>query len=508
VVRNLARVAWVLGAVVASPSGPSRAIAAENETSSLGDLAPLRAACEQALAREDRGEPGVSSRLPCHAAMLKRALPQDLRNEVASLLSPAARPSLDDLALASLTADAALRAAVDQPWGYLARCDIARRLGSADVMEACLADLRRVARTSPETQAALARIGAQRPLWASAVGILIALGFLGTLVHRLLSLGRTRTRSPSVRAKSVVLTMIALSSAGGVAFAGTARAEARPSADKGLSKLKVDDANPEASIPSAEQQAREPLQFGYLLQDLTDRADRAITAGDHRAAARYYRALTKATPSSFAPRMLCQELQATGDSLNAVVACRTAITRQGTTAGDFVRFVRLVLAQKGPLPANERAELETQIDHLAAELQQGRTKLDDEDAASVVGAPSIPTLVPALRCEVAIRVHDVPALEACTGVLSTLAPDETQTVSFEWALALERHDRGAALRLIDRARGLGMSADGLTRMERATSAMYRRWLGRVVLVVALAGLAATLVTYALRRSAGRRRVPA
>ena len=73
----------------------------------------------------------ASSRLPCHSALLYGAQSEDLRNEVASLLAPARNVSLDDLAAASMLADAALRKDASQPWGYLARCDIARRIGSA-----------------------------------------------------------------------------------------------------------------------------------------------------------------------------------------------------------------------------------------------------------------------------------------------------------------------------------------------------------------------------------------
>src|SRR3954468_1542472 len=96
----------------------------------------LRGACIGALAREAKGERPASSGEPCHRALRLGGTPEDERNEVASLMSPVANPSLDDLAVSALLVDAAERQAVDQPWAYLARCDIARRMGSADTLAA------------------------------------------------------------------------------------------------------------------------------------------------------------------------------------------------------------------------------------------------------------------------------------------------------------------------------------------------------------------------------------
>ena len=109
----------------------------------LSPAETARRACEQALSAEDAGQTSIPSRLPCHHAMLAGASPRDFRNEVASLMSRRARPSLDDLVLAALSADAAVHKAGDEPWGYIARCDIARKLNNADLMQACVDDLRR-----------------------------------------------------------------------------------------------------------------------------------------------------------------------------------------------------------------------------------------------------------------------------------------------------------------------------------------------------------------------------
>jgi hypothetical protein len=449
-----------------------------------------RGACEAALALEQSGHPPeVSSRASCHSAFIVDGSPEDMRNEVASLLAPGARPSLDDLAVATLIAEAAVRKASNQPWGYLARCDIARRLGNADVLETCLADLRRVAPDHPATARARAFASEPASFGIHLVRVLLLLALLGTLADALLRRERlSRRPRPPVPAKPVVL-LLAVCSLLSTAGAGVARAEPTAGRDQ-LSDFKIDDADPEAGIPTVEAQNSKPLEFGYYLQDLAAKAEKAGKAGDHAKEARYYRALTAAAPlASFGPRKLCDALEAAGDLPNAIVACRTAITRQGSTAGDYLHFVRLVLATKGPLEPAEREELNVVIAHLDGEAQLG----------------ALPTM---FRCEVALRFQDTPGLAACTGTLSRIAPDDPKTVSFQWALALQEHDRSKALQLLDRARSMGMAKDGVAKMERATRQMTQRLVGRFTLLALGAGLAAALLALGFRHLAQRRRVAA
>ena len=459
-----------------------------------------RQSCEAALELESTGRPGTSSRGPCHSAFLTDGALEDMRNEVASLMSPLARPSMDDLVVATLISDAAVRKATNQPWGYLARCDIARRLGSADVLETCLADLRRVAPDHPATQRALAFAAehASPGIWA--LRLVFWLALLGTLVHALLR----RERSTSARipgaAKPVALLLLAACALLSGFVSRVARAEEatgsepisqfkdEPADKEQLSQFKIDDANPEASIPSPELQNKRPLEFGYYIQDLAAKAEQASKRGDHAAAARFYLALAKAVPTSgVGPRKMCQSLEAAGNLPQAVVACRTVLTRSGSTAADYLRFVQLVLAVPGPLAANERAELDAVLTHLNSEAQLG----------------ALPVM---LRCEVALRAEDTRALAACTETLKKTAPNDPKTISFEWALALRQHDRAAAVQLIDRARGAGVSADGVAKMEQATRQMGRRHLARLLLMSLGAALIAALLALGFRQLAQRRRL--
>ena len=351
----------LLGSGKASASGPA---------TSGEHLQSIRGACKAALALESTGEKAAGSRGPCHLALRLGGAPEDERNEVASLMSPAATPSLDDLAVSALLVDAAERQAVDQPWAYLARCDIARRMGSADTLAACLADLQRVAPHHPETMRALAQraTGTSRTIWLARA--LLLLGLLATVVHaasRARRPGRRRERVAAPTLASAIVACLVQSSVG----TGAARAsQANPK--EHLSHFAVDDADPEASVPSLEEQHSQPLEFGYFLQDLAAKAERATKAGDHPAEARYYRALATAAPNSaFAPRRLCGALEAAGDLANAVVACRTALTRDGSTSGDYIHFVKVVLKTTTPLPPGERQELDAVIAHLAHETDLG-----------------------------------------------------------------------------------------------------------------------------------------
>jgi hypothetical protein len=266
---------------------------------------------------------------------------------------------------------------------------------------------------------------------------------------------------------------------------GAAHADTPPKGD--LSEYKLDDADPVGSLPKDDVLYKNPLQLGYLIQDLLDKADHAAKTGDRAAEARYYRALTKVAPAeSYAPRKLCDAYEALGDIPNAILACRTVLGRQGMTVNDSLRFVDLVLSTKGPLPAGEREELDAVIKHMSSEVQLG--------AASTM-----------LRCEIALRFRDFAALEACTNELAAKAPKDPKTISLEWALALEKRDRGEALALIDRARGAGMTNDGLARMEKATRAMTLRRLGMLAFVlVAMIGAAFALIRF--RRGVSRRRL--
>src|ERR1035438_5690598 len=114
------------------------------------DLDATRAACRAALVSGDQ----AIAREACKRAFLMGGTPEDMHNRVQALVEGPARPLMEDLVSASLLADGAVRVAPAQPWGYLARSEIARRLRDRDMLDAAIADLRRVAPADEVTQRA------------------------------------------------------------------------------------------------------------------------------------------------------------------------------------------------------------------------------------------------------------------------------------------------------------------------------------------------------------------
>jgi hypothetical protein len=450
------------------------------------EVEALRSACQKALAAEAADGRPHDSRTPCHAAAKATGMPEDMRNEVRALVNPTAHPSLEDLGVALMLVEAAVNKAANQPWGHLARCDVAERLGNAAALTTCLADMDAMARKHPASQQALAtlRYPASPPVWLGRIGL--GLLFVATLIHAGRGWRRRRAQSgrqdlPATPAAASTIALVAL-----FAVAGPARADELPKIEKDhLGDIVIDDANPEASVPDLETQNRKPLQFGYFLQDLGGKAEAAVKRGDHAAAARYFKALATATPkSAFGPRQLCLELEAAGDIAGAVVACRTAITREGATIGDYERFVAVALARKTALAPLERKEIAAVVAHVESESPGATANR--------------------LRCDLAVRVSDRKALEACTAALVKLAPDDPQTVSYQWALAMLTHDKGKATELIGRARQLGMSVAGVSEMKRATDEMATRNLVRIAVGV-LTALVAAVALYGFWSWNNRRR---
>ncbi|MFL5306542.1 MAG: hypothetical protein ACJ8F1_15100 [Polyangia bacterium] len=449
----------------------------------------VRSACDVALSMQRAGKL-ASSREPCHRAFLVGAKPEDMYREVASLMYEPAPPSLDTTVLVAFAAEAAVHRGGGEPWGYLARCEIGRRLGLADVLEGCLADLQRVAPDAPETKRMLAEAVPRPRVWVWALRVLLVLLPLVTCAHVLLGRFHTRTRRVVTRkAAAVFFVVAALSAWTGSTHGALVQRNGRPELENDqLSTFPMDDADPEAGIPSVAQQNEKPLQFGYYLQDLAAKVERAKKNNDLPAQIRYYRAITKAAPNSpYGPRKLCEVLQASGDIDGAIVACRAATAIEGTTVGDFRRLVEVILAKPGEPPQDLQNEAYAAVDHIQEEAQLG----------------SVPE---AIRCDAALRFQDWGTLKVCSDRLGHTAPNDAKTVSFQWALAVHERDKQKADALVDRARSLGMERAGIQRMEATNRALGRTGLLGLLFVLALVGLAAG-VWQKTKRAVGAQRQP-
>jgi hypothetical protein len=422
---------------------------------------PARGICRLALQMHEQ----KAAQAACQNAVLLGQTPEDMRNRVAAWVLGPVPPTMEELMSASFMAEGAVRMAPGQPWGYGARADLALRLGDRELLDSALADLRRIAPDHTETRrvqglatahgGVVARLG----LWA------LVLLPAGTLIHALSRRWRRRGRAiaPALSAASMITVLLV-----------TGPASAAP--------FPVDDTNPEASAPSVEAQFSDPLAFGDWLNDVIARAQKAERRGDYAAAARYYAALTKAVPQrSYGWGQLCDSLAQNGQWQDALAACRTALGREGVTAGDYTRFVTLLLARDGALDADLRRQAEIAIGQL------------EKEPRAIAEARR-------LRCRLLLHEHDG-AVDACLTQLHALAPDAPTTVELEWARAIERHDVAGAERLAERAKSAGVSAGVVQKMGQVTRTLgpgrmaragtWAMWAGGSFLLIALAYMVGT-----------------
>jgi tetratricopeptide (TPR) repeat protein len=373
----------------------------------------------------------------CQRALVLGRSAEDMRNRVASWVVGPSPPSMVDLVSASFMADGAVRIAPQQPAGYLARADIALRLGDRELLDASLGDLRRVAPAYEQTKRMIALAAPRASIWVWAGRLAVALAFLVTAGHALGSKWFRPRRAGMVAAAIAAALFAALT--------------ARPAiAQEPPPRRDIDDANPEASLRSLESKGGDPLAFGNILEELADRGLMATARGDHAAAARYWTAVTKAVPDrAYGFARLCESLEALGQKNEALVACRSAVTRDGASVRDFTHFAELLLSKDGPLTPTERRQVDVAIGQLAKEPRA-----------------ALPT--DRLRCDLAAREHDVRELRASSARLTAAAPDDLKTIWCQWALAMETRDRRTADDLVERVRATGTHGKLAVEMQQAT----------------------------------------
>jgi hypothetical protein len=466
------------GAARAGHLGSAWEILARAWKAAPSSPAPARAMCRLAILHGKQ----PSAEAACQRALVLGWTPEDMRNRVAAWVMGPAAPAMEDLMSASFMADGAVRVAPNQPWGYRARCDLALRLENREMLDSCIGDLKRVAPDSQEMKQALALGAARGPFKVWAGFLVVGFAVLSTVLHAFGRVWPRRGRATGTRTTTAPLAIVLI-----LVWSGTARATPSLPETAGFS---INDANPEASVPSPEKQLDNPMAFSEFLQQLIERAQASTKNGAHTLAARYYAALTKAVPQrAYAFGKLCDSLAASGDRDNALTACRTALVREGATVGDFTRFVRLLLAKSDPLNASERKQVDVAI-------------------AQVAKQPKATIVTEKLRCELALHENDLPALGVCSAKLAVAAPNDPKTISYEWALALDRRDAPAARRLVERARRTGVHRDVVAKMQEATHALGASRTTRAVrwaLVGAGGTLLAALLVVASRGIAGLRR---
>jgi hypothetical protein len=351
------------------------------------------------------------------------------------------------------------------------------------MLQRCAEELQRTAPDDPATKKALSLLASRCPPWRFWSGWLaIAAAAALTLGHALRGrLSRRRLGRSSITAVAVLLVVL-----GSIARPGTAAADEPAVPKRGwLSKWSIDDQNPSANIPSEKDRNADPLQFGYWLQDLTWKADRASKGGDHAAAAKFYGALADAVPDrAIGFTKACQEYEALGDLDHAINACGQGLLRDGTVVKDYTHFVDLVIAKPGRLGRKETDALAKVLAHMR-EDPASRDFVDD------------------LACQVGVRTSNVDQLRECTTALAARAPDSPGLVSYQWALAIDEKRFDRARELIERARAMGMPAEGVTSLEKKT-AESERW-RRIQIAFALLAVTLFLSGVGIAARAVRRR---
>jgi len=251
--------------------------------------------------------------------------------------------------------------------------------------------------------------------------------------------------------------------------------------------FKINDADPESSVPNSQQRIGNPLEFGYYLQDLLARAEDATKKNRPDHAIKYYRAVAAALPRQAQGwSLLCAAYQKAHDRERAVRACKYAIDREGAELKDFQRYVELSAAKPDELTADERADLTAVLEHLDKQ-------------------PGFEVQTAHLRCAAAVKMKDAGAMQACTAVLAKTAPDDPKTVVFQWTLAVMRGDRAEASRLVTRAQELGVASESIARMNSVAPSVWSSRPLRVALLAAVALALVALVVYSRRRLFGLRR---
>jgi tetratricopeptide (TPR) repeat protein len=369
--------------------------------------------------------------------------------------------------------------APQSPQLIAAMCDIAESIGDGVMLQHCAEELEHIAPDYGPTRRVRRVIDSLCPpsrFWAGWLAIAGAVAVTAAdAIRRWL---RGRSVVAAALGALVVLASLALSTPAG--------AEQRWLSDK----FKINDKDPESSVPSGDQLQGDPLQAGYLLQDLIAKAETASKKGDHAAAVKFYAAILKLVPKrALGASKMCDEFEALGNVVQATNACGLALGLEGVTTKEFVHFVHLVMRKPGPLSTNEGLALKNVINHVK------------EDPEGLV-------LGNELECQVAIRMSDVARLSECSAALAAVAPNDSTTLMYEWDLALRQRQFKLADELLARAQAAGLKEDDLARMRQVTRDARFRNTWRVALTAVGALILLGALVYGLVAILNRRRARA
>jgi hypothetical protein len=396
----------------------------------------------------------------CNRALKGGHMAMDRLAAVSALMTGPGEPTSNELAQALLLATTA-KNLTGQPFGDAALCEIAYRLGDAVLLQDCTTELARVAPGHYLTRRFQGLLDSGARYWL--VWGMLALACLATALHALRGRLTLRRRVAVIASASVVAASLLATPARAEEPGPAASAAPSPMKKKDghwqLSRFPIDHEHPENAIPTEDERNKEPLDFGYFLQDLASEGAYAEKKGDYRAAVKYWRALAKAVPDvATGFRRACRAYETLEDRDNGLDYCGRALNAQGAELEDYVHYGNLMLMKSEPLDAAELGDFRNTIQHLRAQPGDGARYVAET-----------------LSCELAVNREDQGALNQCTQSLEKMKPGDPQTLAFEWSLAMFRHDYSAARELVARLRAGGYEARVVAGMERALAAESRWW---------------------------------
>ncbi|MES1175760.1 MAG: hypothetical protein ABUL62_15670 [Myxococcales bacterium] len=391
----------------------------------------------------------------CTAAMTGMTA-MDSRALVGALMSGNALAKPKEIADAMREAANARRLA-GQYFGDVAFCEIAHHIGDDAMFTACLAALEKNAPTYFETTR-WRNAHAGTPLWLYWLGW----SLLGLVAVSMLAQAFWRWfRAPAPRGRKAG-TAAALVLAIGAAFSPAAHADesSPPTNEKPhfqLSQFAINYDDPEAKIPTTQERNANALEFGYFLQDLSAEALKAERKKDYRTAVKFWRASAKAVPDeAIAFSRACRDYQILEEREHGMEYCGKALGLHGSTVEDFLRFSELVVSSPLALTDAEAQDLDAAVKHLDAQP-------DAQAAAAVV------------ECQLGVKLEDEKRLAHCTSVLAKSAPNDPHTLTFQWSLAMKRHDYSGARVLLAAMAKSAMTPEAISRLQAATDEAAKWW---------------------------------
>ncbi len=302
----------------ASELVPNSAVVARSQCEALTTLRQPEAAvkaCRRALV----------------TAPTQRDWPRDMLAMVRAHLAAEHGPTPEQLREAVRATQALMHKVPNQSWPYRAQCEIAKRLGQVSAQTQCNNE---TVSAQVELSGTRGSFMAHRPRWYIWAAWL-ALGAAGvvTLLHAVRSAFFKLPRRAVIHSTQVVLLASCFFAPAVVMGQSNdnrpgSGSQGPPSGD--FASDKINEKDPESSVPSPQQRDADPLGYAYFVMGLTDRADRAMKHQDYKAAARYYKALVKAAPNhSVGYAKLCTAFEAMEDWPNALDSCSTGSWPRG-----------------------------------------------------------------------------------------------------------------------------------------------------------------------------------